>query len=922
MQRLLALFTLVLMVLGATIIAVPGVRAAEGSVAGTVEVRESGVTSPFEGVTVRLLDGVGAVVAETLSGADGTYTLTAEEGSYTLEAEPPDASGLTPTTQSVTIAGGTETPADILFVIDETRVPVTGTITGLDGMPVAGARVVVNIPGDPDPGDVGDTDAAGAFSLEVLPGREYAVTVVANDVDERFPGNYRLTRRELLQIDAATSFDLVLPTYDVTFSIEELGTGAPIPVASFYASSSTFTGPAILGVPSRIEAQQGASVVPVTVTGGTITVPLGPGSGSATASADGYLPATEVFTPESTPAVTLALEAEPEPGTTIFTGRVLDRDGSPIGGAEILGIRPGGLGTTLGDGTFEVEDDSAPNDGTGRLIVRSFGGTGLPDFWEIGSTQVPHPDGQVIDLGDIDVPTNPVTFTVVDPDGIPVPGAFWDARGFNQFPRTNAVDFAGYPGFGATQYRSSIQVDADGQLEMELFATDGSGPFDLYQLEFSPPPEDTCEFSRYRLRSTTVSVAVSGPTDVTVELEANLDDPCPGGPTVPTTPISGRLLLGGESIERVFLGFITEGDRTGFATGADGGFAGDIPEGNHDMDVIWLGDSITWPELRLASTETVVSASGREPIDLGTFDVPLADLTVTVRTVDGRPIEGVSVSTMDGLKNSGGILVPRLPTVGFEMNGFQFEGTSEFSGSPSTGPDGVATLPLLPGDYDLRFEPPSGFEPLEREDVTVSEVGGSLLVQLAYPHDPPTAAIGVTGDEVSSGVFRTSALVTITASAADGFSPDVVEVSVDGGAPFTYSGPFEVTGVGTRTITAQVTDDGSVTGPPTTADFEIVAAPGTPTTTTTTTPPADDPPVDDPGADPTTTTTAPVQSIAQTTTTTTVAAQTGEDTTTTTVDDGAALPETGRDLSVLPAVLLLAGGFALVLGTGRRRREG
>ncbi len=253
------------------------------------------------------------------------------------------------------------------------------------------------------------------------------------------------------------------------------------------------------------------------------------------------------------------MEREPDPGVTRFTGRLLDRSGTPIVGSQILGERPGGIGATGADGTFDVEDDSVPvGAGLGVLEFRNGARTAaLPPSWEIRSSQVPHPDGDVVELGDISLGTvQPVTITVVDPDGVAVPGAFFDASAFNTFARVPAR-IGPYAAEAVGRYQSDVVAGADGVLTLQLFQNTGATGFlRQYDLQFEPPTGvDSCDFSRYNLAGDNVAFDVAGPTAFEAVLGTDIDEPfCDGeGPT--PTVVGGTVTLAGSVGGRVFVGF-------------------------------------------------------------------------------------------------------------------------------------------------------------------------------------------------------------------------------------------------------------------------------------------------------------------------------------------------------------------------------
>jgi hypothetical protein len=774
--------------------------AAQGSVEGLVQIREGGVTSPFPDVEVQVLDG-SAIVATATSAPDGSYSIVVEEGSYTLRATPPDGSGLVATQQAITVGPDVVTRVDVLFEVVESRVALTGVVVGPDGQPVAGADVELRGIQFSD-GATTSTDSTGTFVLQVLPRTYRFLEIDAGGADGRFPDSYRV-RADDLEITDAVTFTVQLPTFDVTISTVDAVTGESVAAQIGASSRSDAGGPTILGRPSEVR----ATFLAVEVPSGEITVPLGPGTGTVSATAAGY---ESVFGRSFSVGTTdeLTIEMNPLPEPTTFVGRVVDRNGLTISGATLIGRR-GDLGTSDTDGMFRVEDTAVADDGVGRFGVVGAGATAtLPSSWMMESTVVPHPAGTTIDLGDIVVPTRDVEFRIVDPDGVAVPKAFFVGNQFNNaFPSNAPVALGSFPGVGQSSYANDIVADDDGRLRMQLF--DAAG----YRLSFRAPFTDSCAYSDYVLQNITSSTFdVTDDSPIVVELGGSRCDAV----EPLTAPVSGTLLVVGEPTNpSTSVTFSSSAQ-----TSPSGGFLAQVTEGGWGMRVFFAGQPGVLPQLRLQSNGTVVTVADTNRIDLGTFDVPLSDLTVTVLTADGRPIEGVDVST-----SNWSLSVP------VQVNGFAFSGTSVFfgpatrsPGSPTTGADGTATLPLLAGgSYDIRFDPPPGYEPLVRRNVQLLPQGNALLVQLAYPHDPPVATITVDGTLASPGVFDDPVMVSVDATAAPGFAPESIVVTVDGGDPFLYSAPFEVTGGGEHTITAQVTDTGSVTGPPAIRTFDIVS---------------------------------------------------------------------------------------------------
>ena len=248
------------------------VEAVAGSVEGIVQLRDAGVTEVFEGVTMTLTEGSspgGAVVDTVTTIADGTYSLSVEEGIYTLTAEPPDSFGLTPTSRAVTVDPAGTTTENFLFTIVETKLTVSGVITGPTGSPIVGASVDLT---GPDVADGGSaiTDAAGAYSIEVLP-RVFRVGVNVSTIDP-FPDRYSLFATGV-SINADTTLDIQVPGSTVTIDVVDDATGSP--VTALVTASSRQPGPTILGVASTLNSELDQVSVELLVDGETIASSTG-----------------------------------------------------------------------------------------------------------------------------------------------------------------------------------------------------------------------------------------------------------------------------------------------------------------------------------------------------------------------------------------------------------------------------------------------------------------------------------------------------------------------------------------------------------------------------------------------------------------------------------------------------------------------
>jgi Malectin domain len=89
---------------------------------------------------------------------------------------------------------------------------------------------------------------------------------------------------------------------------------------------------------------------------------------------------------------------------------------------------------------------------------------------------------------------------------------------------------------------------------------------------------------------------------------------------------------------------------------------------------------------------------------------------------------------------------------------------------------------------------------------------------------PPTGSISLAGTQTQPGTYANRATVSITSADSGGSGVASVTYSLDGGAATAYSGPFDVTTLGSHTLTATITDGAGnrTTTQPTT--FSIVSS--------------------------------------------------------------------------------------------------
>ncbi|MCJ1714876.1 collagen binding domain-containing protein [Curtobacterium sp. VKM Ac-2922] len=230
----------------ATVVVQPLVlQAALSTISGRVTLDGA---APSSAVDVELVQD-GEVVATTQAAADGTYDFRVLPGTYTVRTTAPVAGADGATEVAVTTTAGGTSSADFPFV---TPVPVTvtqaGSVTYIDGTPVAGTTVTAR-PVDAGSGAVivVTTNADGSYDLTGLtPGTDYRITVAGTDPQ-------LVTSVTTGAAPTPVDFVLPLPTVDQPGTVTDSDgvavadvpvvatpTGAGDPVSTTTAADGTF----------------------------------------------------------------------------------------------------------------------------------------------------------------------------------------------------------------------------------------------------------------------------------------------------------------------------------------------------------------------------------------------------------------------------------------------------------------------------------------------------------------------------------------------------------------------------------------------------------------------------------------------------------------------------------------------------------
>ena len=248
---------------------------------------------------------------------------------------------------------------------------------------------------------------------------------------------------------------------------------------------------------------------------------------------------------------------------------------------------------------------------------------------------------------------------------------------------------------------------------------------------------------------------------------------------------------------------------------------------NHDVDLNVLANPFDTQNGRHEATITLTPGKYRYFCSIPGHGSMVGEFTVTAGGEDVTP--PTVVADVTGPKNAAGEYLGSATVtvtasdsgsgvglVEHEVDGGGF--------TPYTAPVRVTAV----GDHTVRFR---------ATDVAgnTSTVGSTAFRVVAPPSDttPPTVAGSVGGTKDSAGNYVGKATVTITATDADS-GVDFVEYQAHSGTWTRYTGPFDVTEVGSHMVHFRARDKAGNVSPEGMVSFTVVAAPPVDTTPPTT----------------------------------------------------------------------------------------
>ncbi len=205
--------------------------------------------------------------------------------------------------------------------------------------------------------------------------------------------------------------------------------------------------------------------------------------------------------------------------------------------------------------------------------------------------------------------------------------------------------------------------------------------------------------------------------------------------------------------------------------------------------------------------------------------IPAKKVSVHIQDMQGNPIDNVVISTSppSGIINNGGLSIGGGIT---NVSGGSSYGAN--ASGPATDSNGDTTLWLLPTNanstYSFTATPPGGsiYSTFTLNNITVTS-DQSEVISLQYSHNPPVTTATLAPTPFSDGAYSNPVTVTLSATAASGYTVANTYYKVDGGAQQTYTAPFTVSGNGNHTIVYWSVDNSGVTESQNSKPFTIAS---------------------------------------------------------------------------------------------------
>ncbi len=739
--------------------------------------------------------------SNTTTDSSGNYSLVIESGTYNVQATPPSGSGFT----SATALNRNISSSTVLnFVLVPTgTVTLTGKVLDRSNQPLANQSVGI-APSGTNNYVFTTTDSSGNYSFSTTSGNYKLQVSGTNPLSTSAPYTYSIVSSGTLNINQSVIMDIPLPVKQVTVHVQDVNgvaqsnvglstnaLGMPsTPIGTVTNATGTSSYPVSAGLTTDASGNAVMWLFSTPPSGNRYTFTATPPSGSSFVTTN--LSQVSV-TSDST--VTLTIQ---QPVT--LSGKVLDRANQPLAN-QTVGIAPQGT-STFSNTTTDSNGNYSFSVAPGNYRVQVLGSnnpltvSAPPNYSIVSSGTLSLTQNTTMD---IPLPIKQVSIHVQDPSGNPAQ---------NITLTTNSVSMPSIPvgtvtnATGTSSYNTAanLKTDSSGNAKMWLFQTPTSG--NRYTITATTPSGSPL------ITRSVSSVAVPNDTSITIDLQQQVT-------------LTGKVLNAlGSPLENQTVS-IAPASTTNFVnsvTDSSGNYTFTVTSGNYLIKVAGVNNALSTnapPSYSITSSGTL-SLTQNTTMDI---PLPLKEVTVQVQDINNNPVQNVALSSN----------APQLPSIaiGTVTNA---TGISSYPSSAGlvTNASGEAKMwlfstPPSGNRYTLTAQPPTGsiFDPFNLTNVAVT-ANQTELISLQYNHaTPATTASVVTENEDET--YSNPATVTLSATAASGYSVANTYYKVDGGSTQTYTSPFTVSGNGSHTINYWSVDNSGAQEQTKTTSFVIAS---------------------------------------------------------------------------------------------------
>ena len=807
----LFLFTLLLSFFG--LVSVKSAFADTVTLQGTVKTSIGGNVS---GATVDI-DNVGTttIVESGITDGSGDYSISVPSGTYDIYVIPPSGSSYsTIVADSYSISSNTI----INFVFAPVgSVSLSGYVYDQSGNGLADQDIFIYDPSSNSYVGTTTTDSTGFYSVQVTAGT-YRLIIRGEDNSSSLnaPNQYSISE-DNYSLSESKYLNITLPEYKVSVHIQDSSSNPISEVA--LATSSTLVQVSNLSIGGGItdaygysNYNQGDSINPVTDSSGNTAVWLFPNPSTSQKYALIATPPSGssygqnslsnlVITSNTSETITL-------PPVYALSGHVIDPLGNSLLSQDVFLFDPSTNSyvdstTTDSSGNYTMHATA----GTYRFIIRGEGNDvslNAPQQYSLSEDNYSFTGNQTLN---VTTPAKKITVHVQDSSGNPISGVtLYNSSSLVQISNlamnSSITDAYGYSNYN--QQDGDPVTNSSGNATLWLFPNGSTSQ--KYSIIATPPSGSSYNSNTLSNQTFTADTNVTMTLTQPVTLQGYIYDPSG------TTGLDGQLIYLYDPSTNSYAASTTT-DSSGYysMTANTGSYTFIVRGENNDV-------SIDAPQ-QYSLSENSYNLSGNTILNI---IIPAKKVTVHVQDNFNNPVENISLATQNNNIQENNLTISSGIT---DAYGYSTYNQGE-SNEPVTNSSGDTTMWLFPNgsstDYSLIATPPSGsiYSTFTLNNVAVTS-DQTEVISLQYNHATPVTTATLSPTPFTDGTYADPTTVTLSATAASGFTIANTFYKIDGGSQQTYTAPFTVTGSGSHTITYWSVDNSGVTEATNTKTFII-----------------------------------------------------------------------------------------------------